>query len=145
MASGLGLGIRVHVVPFQRRIRVLPGPLLGRVMPTAQALLAEVAVTPERLAGPGLGLGTCVQVVPFHRSISVLVPVLEKPTAQALLADVAATPASTAPPAGLGLGTCFHAVPFHRTDQGLAPGSADRPGVAGGRGGHAGEGAAGSW
>ena len=48
---------------------------LGRcrvAQPTAQALLAEVAATPERPIWPALGLGTCFQAVPFHRRISVL-------------------------------------------------------------------------
>ena len=43
------------------------------VEPTAQALPAELAATPSRVApDPGLGLGTRFHAVPFHRSISVL-------------------------------------------------------------------------
>ena len=62
-------------------------------MPTAQALLADVAATPAREPpDPGDGLDTCVQEVPFHRRIKVLAPLV--PTAQAFVADVAATPNS---------------------------------------------------
>ena len=43
--------------------------LLGAETPTAQALLAEVAVTPARK--PGAGLGTRAQEVPFQRSMTV--------------------------------------------------------------------------
>jgi hypothetical protein len=45
--------------------------------PTAQALLAEVAATPERTLSAGAGLGTCFHTVPSHRKIRVLVLVLE--------------------------------------------------------------------
>ena len=59
-----------QAVPFHRKIRVLEG-VAG--VPTAQALLAEVAATPERPAlGAGLGLGTCFHAVPFQRRITVL-------------------------------------------------------------------------
>ena len=63
--------------------------------PTAQALLADVAVTPDRLLSAGAGLGTCFHALPFQAMISVLgllVKQLPQPTAQALLAEVAATP-----------------------------------------------------
>jgi hypothetical protein len=112
--------------------------------PTAQALLAEVAATPDRLPGR-LELGTCFHAVPFHRRISVvvLVPVLEKvsPTAQASPVETAATPERTLS-AGAGLGTCFHPVPFQcsirafpllvkqlvqPTDQALLAEAADTP------------------
>ena len=90
---GLGLGTCFHAVPFDRRIKVL-APLV----PTAQALVADVAATLYRLLPAGAGLATCFHAVPFHRSASVLVvvPVLVPPTAQALVADVAATPSSRA-------------------------------------------------
>jgi hypothetical protein len=53
----------VHALPFQRRI----------TLPTAQALLAEVAVTPSReSSGPGLGLGTRFHALPFQCKIKVL-------------------------------------------------------------------------
>ena len=80
---GAGREVPRHfqVVPFHRTIRMLePLPLL--LLPTAQALVAEVAATPERLASvPGLGLGTRFQVVPFHRSISVFTEKLSPLTA----------------------------------------------------------------
>jgi hypothetical protein len=76
-------------VPFHRRIKVFPP-----AVPTAQALLADVAATPAREPpDPGDELGIRVQEVPFHRRIKVLAP-LPVPTAQALAADVAATPNS---------------------------------------------------
>ena len=42
------------------------------LQPTAQALLAEVAATPDRTAVRGAGLGTCFQAVPFQCAIRVL-------------------------------------------------------------------------
>jgi hypothetical protein len=120
-APGLGLGTCAHAAPFHRKISVLvlaPGP----VKPTAQALPAESAATPERPAPPaGLGLGTCFHTVPFHRKISVLTlpPVLVEPTAQALLAETAATPERPEKPRGAGLGTCFQPLPFQRKIKGL--------------------------
>jgi hypothetical protein len=72
LASGFGLGTRFHAVPFHRSISVLSlEPEI--VEPTAQALPAELVVTPSRVASdPGLGLDTRFHAVPFHRSISVL-------------------------------------------------------------------------
>jgi hypothetical protein len=100
-----------QVVPFHRRIRVL---LQLLVHPTAQALVAEVAATPNRSLPPtGFGLGTCAHAVPFHRSMSVWAPPM-LPTAHAFAAETAATPERTLP-AGPGLRTCAHAVPFHRS------------------------------
>src|SRR5260370_40499935 len=53
LASGLGLGTRVHAVPFQRTTRDLT--LVPAVKePTAQAVLAAGAATPDR-AAPGGG------------------------------------------------------------------------------------------
>ena len=95
--AGLGLGTCFQAVPFQCRIRVLMPPKPWKqfpVQPTAQALLAEVAATPNRAPPPfGVGLGTCFQAVPFQCAITVVPggPSLA-PTAQALLAEVAATP-----------------------------------------------------
>src|SRR5215470_9463371 len=85
-------------------------------LPTAQALLAGVASTADRLLTvPGPGAGTCFQAVPFQRRRALIpgpgaglatrahvlpfqcrirawaVLALVKPTAQALLAEVAAT------------------------------------------------------
>jgi len=80
-------------VPFHRRISVLAlAPPEQLVQPTAQAVPAGVAATPQSQLPTGLGLGTCVQAAPFHRRISVLpVPQALQPTAQALPSDVAAT------------------------------------------------------
>src|SRR5436190_19545427 len=64
-------------------------------LPTAQALVAEVAATADReVMVPGLGAGTCFQAVPFQRRIrpcSVVV-VSEMPAAQTLAVEVAVTP-----------------------------------------------------
>src|SRR5580704_4405765 len=95
LPAGLGLGTVVQAVPFHRRISgLVPVPL--EMLPIAQAVPAEVVVTPRRTAPcPGLGLGTRVQVVPFQCRISVLVLVSQPtlPTAQALSAPAAATSA----------------------------------------------------
>ena len=118
LAAGAGLGSCFHAAPFHRKIRVLP-PLV----PTAQALLADVAATPDKLPA-GAGLGTRFHAVPFHRTISglglLLVVQLLQPTAQALLADVAATPDRLLP-VGSGLDTVFQAIPFHRRIRALPP------------------------
>ena len=106
--AGVGLGTRVHAVPFHRSIKVLPR-VLPVMPPTAQALPADVAATAERKLPAGPELSTRFQEVPFHRRVRGLPPV--EPTAQALLADVAATPERLLP-AGAGLGTCFHVLPF---------------------------------
>jgi hypothetical protein len=70
LTPGLGLGTRFQTLPFQWMIMVLP--LL--VMPTAQALRADVAATPDRLPFADAGLGICVHTWPFHRSIRALDP-----------------------------------------------------------------------
>src|SRR6185437_11030053 len=89
-----GLGERVQVDPFQRRMKVRSSLL---VVPTAQALLAEVAVTENRRqSAPGLGLATLLQTWPFHRAISVLSSSCS-PTAQTSFADTAATDSSAQP------------------------------------------------
>jgi hypothetical protein len=73
LSAGAGLGTRVQVLPFQCRIRVLGLLVKQLVQPTAQALLAEVAATPESSPPPaGVGLGTRVHAVPFQRAIRVL-------------------------------------------------------------------------
>src|SRR5215831_14819879 len=86
--------------------------------PTAQTLLAEVAVTPRRKLAllPGLGLATCFHAVPFQCAMMVGRPmaVVVAPTAQAAVADAAATPNRKGSLPGLGLGTCFQALPFQR-------------------------------
>src|SRR5215472_15728310 len=109
---GVGLGTRVHAVPFQRRISVF---WPRSAQPTAHALDADVAATPARSAPPcGVGLGTRVHAVPFQRRISVFWPRWAQPTAHALRAEVTATLYRVAPPAGVGLGTCVQEVPFQR-------------------------------
>ena len=78
------------------------------MVPAAQALVEDVAVTDSRLLFvPGLGLVTRVQAVPFHRSVSVAFPVSvpTEPTAHALVADVATTEESAVSVPGLGLRT----------------------------------------
>ena len=106
-------------VPLQDR--GLRRPLANPVAPTAQALRADTAATPNRkLPVPGAGLGTCFHEAPFHRSIRVP-PLPVTPTAQALAADAAATPKKMLP-AGAGLGTAFHDVPFHRRIKGCIDG-----------------------
>src|SRR5690348_12038140 len=103
----------------QWRARAWDGPVPVK-LPTAQALLVEVAATANRsLVEPGAGLGTRAHLVPFQCRIRVrwAVPVAERPTAQALLAEVAATPVrelAVAVPPWLGLGTCAHVLPFQR-------------------------------
>src|SRR5262250_1919250 len=92
---------------------------LARYLPTAQAFVAEVAATPNRLVSDvGLGLGVLFQAWPFQCRAMVApapLPVLNSPTVQTFVADVAATPlriTSVTGPAGLGLATRFHFVPF---------------------------------
>jgi hypothetical protein len=119
---GLGLGTRFQVVPFQCKISVLIPPKPWKqfpAQPTAQALLAEVAATPNSAPpSDGVGLGTCFQVLPFQCRICVLPGgVSLPPTAQALLAEVAevaVTAYRAPPPDGVGLGTRAQTVPFQR-------------------------------
>src|SRR6266566_2622072 len=83
--------------------------------PTAQALLAEVAATLDRLLSfPGPGLATCAHLRPSQCKIRVFSPrpLESSPTAQASLAEVAATPPRSLKAPGLGLATCFQLVPF---------------------------------
>jgi transcriptional regulator with XRE-family HTH domain len=115
LASGLGLWTRCHDLPFHAKTRVL-NSLLVTEFPTAQAWLADSAVTADRPPRPE-GMGACAQVLPFHRSISGLLP--EKPTAQASLAETADTPDRL--PAPDGLGTFAQVFPFHRAISGLVP------------------------
>ena len=86
---GLGLGTRLHLWPFQCRMRVWSvGPALA-VNPTAHTSSADTTRTAlSKLPAAGLGLGACVQLVPFQCKIRVLLPVLVLllPTAQMLLA-----------------------------------------------------------
>src|SRR5262245_28612924 len=102
--AGLGLGTCAQVVPFHRSIKVwIAVPLAKK--PTAQALAAEVAATPDRalVIEPGLGLATFFHEDPFHRSISVccdaaaeLPPTAPAVPAPAPITTAAAITASTA-------------------------------------------------
>jgi hypothetical protein len=80
---GSGLLTRLHRVPFQCRISVLP-----RARPTAQALRAEVAATPSSTDDLPAGTGTCFQDRPFQCTISDLLA-LVTPAAQALSRPIA--------------------------------------------------------
>ena len=107
----MGLGVCTQFAPFQRKIKVLPAVPLEKA-PTAQALLAEVAVTASSLLSvPGAGLATWDHFVPFQRRIRVRwdTELEASPTAQALVADTASTALRSPVP---GLGCCTQAVPF---------------------------------
>jgi hypothetical protein len=118
----MGLRTFVHFLPFHRSIRAWAWLVALKVSPTAQALRAESAATPDKLLCDGLGLGTRFHALPFQCRISVLTPewVLMLPTAQASLAEVAAT-LSRRLPAGPGLGTLVQALPFHRSIRAREP------------------------
>jgi hypothetical protein len=121
---GSGLGTRLHLVPFQCKMRVRAGanplsPWTEPESPTAQALVADVAATALSSEpavcdpAPGLGVGTTLQAWPRQRSVSVRggfpgrsLPLY--PTAHALVRDVAATAFRAVPAPG----TCFHLVPI---------------------------------
>src|SRR5450759_3801434 len=69
----LGLSTTLHCLPFQCSTSVLRKPLVSTENPTAQMLLAEMAVmllSVLKLAR-GLGLATTFHVVPFQCSINV--------------------------------------------------------------------------
>src|SRR5215469_14320343 len=81
----------------QWRARAWDGSLVRKV-PTAQALVEELAATADRLLlAPRLGLPTCAHLVPFQCRIRVLgpLPCAKKPTAQAFWVEVAVTAART--------------------------------------------------
>src|SRR6516165_7071881 len=89
----LGVATRAHFAPFQCSTRAAdPEPFEE---PTAQTLVGEISVTPDRRLpnAPGAGVVTCAQLVPFQCSASVLV-VRVCPTPQASLAEPALTAAS---------------------------------------------------
>src|SRR5262249_45116288 len=93
-------------------------PCAGMLLPTAQALVAEVAATPLRIP-PNLraGLVTCCHAAPFQCSISGTPRLLTSlpPTAQASLAAAAATPMNSESAAGgVGLFARVRAVPSQR-------------------------------
>lgn len=122
----LGLVTFDQAVPFQNRVNVLASSdgrphIVVQYCPTAQASLAEAALTPDsELRLVTLGLLTIDQVVPFQRRVSVSSDVHELevqycPAARALVAEVAVTAESgskTLP--GLGLVTFDQLVPFQR-------------------------------
>jgi hypothetical protein len=111
----LGLGTALHAVPSQCWMNVLAIPFESQKLPTAHALVADVAATPREAAPElGLELGVTVQEVPFQRSISDLAsaPSSVWPTAQALVAEVAATALRLACVPGLMAGTMVQALPF---------------------------------
>ncbi len=59
-----------QLVPVQCMISVRGWPDAVETNPTAQALVAEVAVTPRKLGPAGVGLNTWDQAVPFQCKIS---------------------------------------------------------------------------
>src|SRR5215475_11547209 len=115
---GLGLGTRTHLVPFQCRISVRSVVPAAERLPTAHALVVEVALTPRNTLGfpapPGLGLATRAHDLPFQCKITVRALLPLEPTAQAFLVEVAATELRMSLPSGLGLRTVAHFVPFQR-------------------------------
>src|SRR5262249_40652172 len=90
------------------------------VVPAAQALLADAAVTPSRplmlAEPPGLGLLTAAHLEPFQCTIRVLLaPPMSSawPAAQALFAELAPIAVrALSPVRGSGLVICDHFVPF---------------------------------
>jgi hypothetical protein len=115
---GLGLATFDQAVPFQRAISVyeLVQPLVVQEeSPTAQALLRELAATPNRAAeAPGSGLASLAHFVPFQWKITVLsdpVAVSASPAAHTSLAEVAASPERRPKPTA-GTAACDHLVPF---------------------------------
>ncbi len=120
-----------QVVPFQ--CRMTPWRGLVMVPPTAQALLAEVAVTALRsMSAPTkAGTGTTFQDLPSQcsiRALKSLVPLPVQPTAQASLGETTATRSSAPAGAGVGLGTVVHAVPFQCSIRVLSDGPVPAPG-----------------
>src|SRR5689334_15191790 len=86
-------------------------------LPTAQALLVEVAATADRkLTVPGPGAGTCVQAVPAQRRMRPCSVALlsDRPTARALVVEVAVTPLRRVliPGPGFGTAALVHVLPF---------------------------------
>src|SRR6516162_939247 len=108
-----GLVTRVQVDPSQCRTRFrCEKP--SKVLPTAHALVAELAVTPATWPVPLLsgGVGDCCQAVPFQCRITGCRPSV-KPAAHAFVVEVAATaPRLLNVLFGIELSTCCQAVPF---------------------------------
>jgi hypothetical protein len=116
-----GLATRLHVLPFHISVRLVPGPHPQPLLPTAHALLGEIAVTPDRKSArpvriDGLGEGTRFHSAPFQWRIR-LRPFGVAPTAQASRAESAATEDRV--PAGPA--TVLQAVPSQWTINDLAP------------------------
>src|SRR5258708_30134078 len=123
--QGLGLATRVHLVPFQCRMRVsggggpaarsAPSPLDGGswVVPTAQASFADSTRTAlSSLMALGLGVAACFQTVPFQCRIRVSsAPPLsvKEPTAQMSVREAACTPLRMLPVPARGLATTVQA------------------------------------
>src|SRR5215831_20217620 len=98
--AGFGLATCFHLVPFQRKTRVLDG--VPPLYPTAQTWVREEAATSSSTP-PGTGVGTRFHAVPFQCKAP------SSPTAQMLAAETAATPYRM--PLCLGTATTFHPVP----------------------------------
>jgi hypothetical protein len=99
-----------QVVPFHFWISA--APLGAPTVPTAHALLPDVATLDSALLVPGLGLATCDQLPLLFGCImsvlGVLLLVVVKPTAQAPLAEVEITLLSPPPFGRVELGCCDH-------------------------------------
>ena len=106
-----------QLLPFQRSISVLYGPVMFLRVPTAKQNVALGHETPakvEILPSVEFGLETIAQVLPFQRSMSVLAELVvfhfHVPTAKQLVAAGHDTPDSwlEVAPAGFGLATTDH-------------------------------------
>ena len=111
----------LQLVPFQCSISVLPPTAEVAPMsePTAQALVAEMAVTAPIVGVlvPGCAIGTTVQAVPLKCSASAdVVPVVVLtvvPTTQTSVAELAEMdPFAPGVKSGSGMVTVLHAEPF---------------------------------
>src|SRR6185437_2470636 len=105
LSGGVGVVTCFQVRPFQCSAS---GPAL--LSPTAQALVAEIAVTELKPVSSPRSMRTWTHFVPFQRRISG--PCALSPTAQALRGESIATLASRPHPPGSGLGTLDHLLPF---------------------------------
>src|SRR3954447_11563515 len=111
---GLGEATWVQDEPCQRSTNVSPLKL-GAIRPTAQASVAENALTSlSALEEPdGVATGTLLQLEPFQRSAAATP--LASPTANAVETEIASTPLSIAQLVGLdsrlGVATALQRVP----------------------------------
>src|SRR5215472_17471775 len=71
--AGLGLATRLHALPFQCRISVRLEFWPPKIVPTAQALVAEMAATPVRESSNELTFGgrAIRHALPFQCSMSI--------------------------------------------------------------------------